>query len=180
MLMIDGEHGNKKPVGLWDRLHRKQDRGARATGRPGLKFEDGLLIVLDGAKALSAAVREVFGAKALIQRRYCRPTTGAIKCFRNSPNPALAMLDSLAKGSSLAPRSRRLVRRYPEIGDPAGLELRTHGCAGLPPVCVDAHRGLALRALASRVSRFPGSSSCSVTIDGQKTLRRSFLARLFR
>jgi putative transposase len=34
----------------------------------GLAFDDGLLVVLDGAKALSAAVREVFGAKALIQR----------------------------------------------------------------------------------------------------------------
>jgi hypothetical protein len=36
----------------------------------GLRFDDGLLVVIDGAKALAAAVREVFGAKALIQR--CR------------------------------------------------------------------------------------------------------------
>ncbi len=34
----------------------------------GLDATDGLLVVLDGAKALSAAVREVFGATALIQR----------------------------------------------------------------------------------------------------------------
>ena len=34
----------------------------------GLRYDDGLLVVLDGAKALSAAVREVFGAQALIQR----------------------------------------------------------------------------------------------------------------
>jgi transposase-like protein len=34
----------------------------------GLAFDDGLLVVCDGAKGLSAAVREVFGAKALIQR----------------------------------------------------------------------------------------------------------------
>ena len=34
----------------------------------GMTFEDGLLVVIDGAKALAAAVREVFGAKALIQR----------------------------------------------------------------------------------------------------------------
>ena len=34
----------------------------------GLAFDDGLLVVLDGGKALAAAVREVFGAKALIQR----------------------------------------------------------------------------------------------------------------
>jgi len=34
----------------------------------GLAVGDGLLVVLDDAKALSAAVREVFGDKALIQR----------------------------------------------------------------------------------------------------------------
>ena len=34
----------------------------------GLTVDGGLLVVIDGAKALSAAVREVFGAKALIQR----------------------------------------------------------------------------------------------------------------
>ena len=34
----------------------------------GLAVDDGLLVVIDGAKALSAAVREVFGAKATIQR----------------------------------------------------------------------------------------------------------------
>ena len=34
----------------------------------GLTVDDGLLVIIDGAKALSAAVREVFGAKALIQR----------------------------------------------------------------------------------------------------------------
>src|SRR6185312_3071481 len=34
----------------------------------GLNVDDGLLVVIDGAKALSAAVREVFGAKAAIQR----------------------------------------------------------------------------------------------------------------
>ena len=36
----------------------------------GLNVDDGLLVVIDGAKALSAAVREVFGAKAAIQKMY--------------------------------------------------------------------------------------------------------------
>lgn len=86
VLMIDGEHlaercvvvalaitadGTKKPVGLWDGATENKtvvralladliDRG--------LAFDDGLLVVCDGAKALSAAVRELFGDKALIQR----------------------------------------------------------------------------------------------------------------
>lgn len=86
VLMLDGEHmaercvvvalaitadGTKKPVGLWDGSTENKtvvrsllaDLVAR-----GLAFDDGLLVVLDGAKAVSAAVREVFGAKALIQR----------------------------------------------------------------------------------------------------------------
>ena len=86
VLMLDGEHmadrcvvvalaitadGTKVPVGLWDGSTENKtvvrslladlvDRGLNAT--------DGLLVVIDGAKALTAAVREVFGATALIQR----------------------------------------------------------------------------------------------------------------
>jgi transposase-like protein len=86
VLMLDGEHmaqrcvvvalaitadGTKKPVGLWDGSTENKtvvrallaDLVAR-----GLRFDDGLLVVVDGAKALAAAVCEVFGAKALIQR----------------------------------------------------------------------------------------------------------------
>jgi putative transposase len=86
VLMLDGEHvsercvvvalaitvdGTKLPVGLWDGSTENKtvvrsllaDLVAR-----GLSAEDGLLVVIDGAKALAAAVREVFGAKAAIQR----------------------------------------------------------------------------------------------------------------
>jgi len=86
VLMLDGEHmadrcvvvalaitadGTKLPVGLVDGSTENKtvvcsllaDLVAR-----GLSAEDGLLVVIDGAKALAAAVREVFGAKAAIQR----------------------------------------------------------------------------------------------------------------
>ena len=86
VLMLDGEHlaercvvvalaitadGTKVPVGLWDGSTENKtvvrsllaDLVAR-----GLAVDDGLLVVIDGAKALSAAVREVFGATAAIQR----------------------------------------------------------------------------------------------------------------
>jgi len=86
VLMVDGEHvaercvvvalaitadGTKVPVGLWDGSTENKTvvRSLLADlVERGLTFDDGLLVVLDGAKALSAAVREVFGAKALIQR----------------------------------------------------------------------------------------------------------------
>ena len=86
VLMLDGEHlaercvvvalaitadGTKKPVGLWDgSTENKTVVHALLADlvERGLKSDDGLLVVLDGAKALAAGVREVFGAKALIQR----------------------------------------------------------------------------------------------------------------
>jgi len=86
VLMLDGEHmaercvvvalaitadGTKKPVGLWDGSTENKTvvRSLLADlVERGLTFDDGLLVVIDGAKALAAAVREVFGAKALIQR----------------------------------------------------------------------------------------------------------------
>jgi transposase-like protein len=85
-LMLDGVHfaeaccvvalaitvdGTKVPVGLWlgdtenttvvtALLADLVDRGLRSDG--------GLLVVIDGAKALASAVRKVFGDRALIQR----------------------------------------------------------------------------------------------------------------
>jgi transposase-like protein len=85
-LMVDGVHvaehcavvalaigadGTKVPVGLWlgDTenttvvTHLLADLVDR-----GLSAEHGLLVVIDGAKALAAGVRRVFGDQALIQR----------------------------------------------------------------------------------------------------------------
>jgi putative transposase len=86
VLMVDGEHlaehlavialaitadGTKVPVGLWEGSTENAtvvkallaDLVAR-----GLHAADGLLVVIDGAKALSSAVKAVFGASAAIQR----------------------------------------------------------------------------------------------------------------
>src|SRR5829696_6029648 len=86
VLMLDGEHmaercvvvalaisadGTKVPVGLRDGSTENKTvvRALLADlVERGLAFDDGLLVVIDGAKALSAAVREAFGDKALIQR----------------------------------------------------------------------------------------------------------------
>jgi len=59
------------PVGLWEGSTENKTVVkallADLVGR-GLDPVDGLLVVLDGAKALSAAVRDVFGTQAAIQR----------------------------------------------------------------------------------------------------------------
>src|SRR4029453_14829321 len=84
--MVDGEHlaehccvvalaitadGTKVPVGLWEGATENatvvRHLLADLAGR-GLDATDGLLVVIDGAKALSAAVTAVFGAQAAIQR----------------------------------------------------------------------------------------------------------------
>jgi putative transposase len=86
VLMLDGEHlgehccvvalaitadGTKMPVGLWEGSTENKTVARALLAdlvERGLAFEDGLLVVIDGAKALAAAVAEVFGAKAAVQR----------------------------------------------------------------------------------------------------------------
>ena len=86
VLLIDGEHladrcvvvalaitadGTKLPVGLWEGATENKTVVVALLAdlvSRGLSAEDGLLVVLDGAKALSAAVKAVFGAKAAVQR----------------------------------------------------------------------------------------------------------------
>jgi putative transposase len=86
VLMLDGEHmagrcvivalaitadGTKLPVGLWDGATENKtvvrSMLADLVSR-GLSPQDGLLVVIDGAKALRAAVNEVFGDLAAVQR----------------------------------------------------------------------------------------------------------------
>ena len=63
--------GTKVPVGLWDGDTENKtvvtDLLADLVGR-GLRFEQGLLVVIDGAKALAAGVARVFGRHAVVQR----------------------------------------------------------------------------------------------------------------
>jgi len=86
VLMLDGEHladtcvivalaitadGQKFPVGLWDGASENKTVVTAMLAdliSRGLSAEDGLLVVMDGAKALAAAVHEVFGPKAAVQR----------------------------------------------------------------------------------------------------------------
>ena len=118
VLMVDGEHlaehlavvalaitadGTKVPVGLWEGSTENAtvvkallaDLVAR-----GLDATNGLLVVIDGAKALSAAVRAVFGASAAISgalstRDEMLPTT--------CPRPNVAGSTPNSAGSSPTP-----------------------------------------------------------------------------
>ena len=63
--------GTKLPVGLWDGDTENatvvKDLLADLVARD-LSYEDGILCVLDGSKALAAGVRRVFGKHAVVQR----------------------------------------------------------------------------------------------------------------
>ena len=63
--------GTKVPVGLWDGDTENAtvvtDLLADLVER-GLRCEDGLLVVIDGAKALASGVKKVFGRRAIVQR----------------------------------------------------------------------------------------------------------------
>jgi putative transposase len=135
VLMVDGEHladhlavvalaitadGTKVPVGLWEGSTENAtvvkallaDLVAR-----GLDATDGLLVVIDGAKALSAAVKAVFGANAAIQRCTVHKRRNVAdhlpeaergwvdtklgKIFAN-PDPAAGLRDAKALATALA------------------------------------------------------------------------------
>ena len=63
--------GTKVPVGLWD---GDTENGTVVTDLladlvdRGLRYEAGLLVVIDGAKALAKGVKKVFGRRAIVQR----------------------------------------------------------------------------------------------------------------
>lgn len=63
--------GTKVPVGLWEGDTENAtvvtDLLADLVGR-GLRAEQGILVVIDGAKALAAGVARVFGQRAVVQR----------------------------------------------------------------------------------------------------------------
>jgi len=127
VLMVDGEHladhlavvalaitadGTKVPVGLWEGSTENKtvvtallaDLVAR-----GLEASDGLLIVIDGAKALSSAVKAVFGAHAAIQRCTAPQAT---ECGRPSPRGRTRLGGHQARQDLRQPRpGRRAARR---------------------------------------------------------------------
>jgi transposase-like protein len=138
-LMIDGVHlgahvvlvalgidagGNKQVLGLWEGATENAaackallaDLAAR-----GLRTDRATLVVIDGSRALAAAVREVFGPRALIQR--CRehkkrnvtdalPKSMRIE-MRQLLNRAYAERDPQRIAQQLERHARQLERPHP-------------------------------------------------------------------
>ncbi len=139
VLMIDGVHfgqhvvlvavgvdpdGKKCVLGLWEGATENASACRALLGNlveRGLCTERTLLVVIDGSKALAAAVREVFGAKALIQR--CREhkkrnVTDALPermraATRQSLNQAYATRDPARARRQLEHLARKFEFEYP-------------------------------------------------------------------
>jgi transposase-like protein len=127
VLMIDGVHfedhvvlaalgideaGNKHVLGLWE--------GATENARAckglledlvtrGLATDRAMLVVLDGAKALHKAVKDVFGSRALIQRCQEHKKRNVADQLPESMRPSVRRAMSEAYESSDAKRGLRLL-----------------------------------------------------------------------
>jgi hypothetical protein len=156
VLMVDGEHmadrccvvalaitadGTKVPFGLWDGATENKTVArallADLVSR-GLDATDGPLVVLDGAKALSAAVREVFGPNAAIQRCRLHKRRNVAK---RVPDKEKDWVDAKLVSVFTHPRPGPGAAQRPAPGHPPGqgLSRRRRVAAGGPGG--DVHRG---------------------------------------
>ena len=77
--------GVKIPLGLWE---GSTENATVATALVsdlvdrGLDAEQGVLFVIDGAKALGKAIREVFGTRAPVRRCRCPKADGTLRGHR--------------------------------------------------------------------------------------------------
>jgi putative transposase len=216
VLMIDGVHfgdhvilvalgidtqGNKHVLALWEGA-TENTAACKALlanlAERGLPTDRALLVVIDGSKALASAVRDVFGARALLQR--CREhkkrnVTDALPkanrtAMRQFLNRAYASDDAAHTAKLLEQQARQLERTYP--GAAAALregleETLTVTRLGLPhklrrALCsTNAIENLfsRVRAIAHRVARWRDGYmalrwSAAALTECQKTFHRIF------
>jgi len=128
VLMIDGVHfaehvvlvalgidetGKKHVLGLWEGATENATAcTALLTNlrERGLRTDRSILVVIDGAKALAKAVREVFGVRALIQRCQVHKKRNVLDQLPEHLRPSVSAAMSEAYLSEDASRAERLLR----------------------------------------------------------------------
>lgn len=165
--------GTKVPVGLWDgdteNTTAVTDLLADLVAR-GLRFEDGILVVIDGSKALAAGVKRVFGWRAIVQR-----------CVLHKRHNVESYLpDELA-----GPTDTKLARAFNDA-DPAGGKRVAEGIARqleakYPSAAASLREGLdemfAVRRLGVS-DRLARSLSCTNSIESMFSVVRTVTARV--
>jgi putative transposase len=122
-LGIDAE-GNKHPLGLWEGATENKAVCRRALadlGDRGLSADDSLLVVIDGSKALRAAVQDAFGERAAVQRCRIHKRRNVLEHLPEAERPwvkrklneAWAHADAEAAGRRLKELARALEGKRP-------------------------------------------------------------------
>jgi len=167
--------GTKVPVGLWD---GDTENGTVVTDlladlvARGLRYEHGLLVVIDGAKALATGVKRVFGRRAIVQR--C-----TLHKRRN--------LESYLPDELAGPTDRKLAKAFNDT-DPARGKRVAEGIARqleakYPSAAASLREGLdemfAVRRLTTS-DRLARSLSCTNSIESMISVVRTTTVRVKR
>lgn len=133
------EDGTKRVLGLWE--GETENRTVcqallEDLVRRGLSAEKGLLVIVDGSKALAAAVRAVWGRRAVIQRCVVHKARNVLEKLPESLRPRAERALARAWGAETAQEAQRrleaLAREWAAAGYPeAASSLREGGAETL-------------------------------------------------
>ncbi len=175
-LGIDAE-GCKHPLGIWEGATENKAVCRRALadlqGR-GLSADEGLLVVIDGSKALQAAVRDALGERAQIQRCRVHKQRNVLGHLPESERPwvrrKLSEAWALDDAETAERRLRELARALDEKRPGAAASLRE----GLEETLTIARLGLSIESALARTLRStnPIESMLSVSRERQRNVKR--------
>lgn len=165
--------GTKVPVGLWDGDTENgvvvKDLLADLVAR-GLRCEAGILVVIDGGKALAAGVKRVFGTRAVIQR-----------CVIHKRRDVAGYLDPIL-GRAI---DRQLARAFNDVDWQRGLRvakgIATQLEAKHPSAAASLREGLEDMFTVRRLGvpdRLARSMSCTNAIESMISVVRSLTDRV--
>ena len=165
--------GTKVPVGLWDGDTENttvvKDLLADLVAR-GLRYEQGILVLIDGAKALAAGVKRVFGRHALTQR-----------CVLHKRRNVSDYLDPML-GKAI---DRQLARAFNDADPKRGLKVARGIAAQLedkhPSAAASLREGLEDMFTVRRLGvsdRLARSLSCTNNIESMISIVRTMTARV--
>jgi putative transposase len=187
VLMLDGvqiaEHtcvvalgiradGSKLPLGIWEGATENKAVCARGLGDladRGLRADDGLLVVIDGSKALRAAVRDAFGERVAVQRCRIHKQRNVLghlpECERSWVRRKLSEAWALSDAEAAERRLRELVRALEAKRPGAAASLRE----GLAETLTITRLGLSVDSALGRTLRSTNPIESMLSISRQRS-----------
>jgi putative transposase len=175
-LGIDAQ-GRKHPLGIWEGATENKAVCRRAIADlldRGLSADQGLLVVIDGSKALRAAVRDAFGEQVCVQRCRVHKQRNVLEHLPEAKRPwvkrKLAEAWALEDAAAAERRLRELAR---------ALEAKRPGAAGslregLAETLTITHLGLSIESALARTLRStnPAESMLSISRARARNVKR--------